>query len=297
MFSCAELRVALDEIGTDNAQGEKYLTDAALRIQASGGCIEAMPTADPWLVAGVNDRVQLGAAAAELNRLLVAHWQREGVTVQDPLSTWLDIDVRLAQDVTLLPNTQLLGSTTVAAGAAVGPDTTLTDTTVGERASVRRTESFSAVIGADATVGRWAYLRPGTRLGADGKIGTFVETKNAEIGTGSKVPHLSYIGDTEVGQGSNIGAGTITANYDALKAPDDGRKPRSHRQPQRLRCAREHRRRGVHWCRNGRAQGSRARRAAISVTPQCYMSGWVQQNRPDSAAAKAAETASEDQNL
>ena len=298
VFSCAELRVALDEIGTDNAQGEKYLTDAALRIQASGGRIEAMPTADPWLVAGVNDRVQLGAAAAELNRRLVAHWQREGVTVQDPLSTWLDIDVRLAQDVTLLPNTQLLGSTTVAAGAAVGPDTTLTDTTVGERASVRRTESFSAVIGADATVGPWAYLRPGTRLGADGKIGTFVETKNAEIGTGSKVPHLSYIGDTEVGQGSNIGAGTITANYDGV---------RKHRT-----TVGSHVRTGSHNVfvapvniADGAytGAGTVVRKAvepgalAISVTPQRNMSGWVQQNRPDSAAAKAAETASEDQNL
>ncbi|MGO1497509.1 MAG: bifunctional UDP-N-acetylglucosamine diphosphorylase/glucosamine-1-phosphate N-acetyltransferase GlmU, partial [Agrococcus casei] len=267
-------------------------------IQASGGRIEAMPTADPWLVAGVNDRVQLGAAAAELNRRLVAHWQREGVTVQDPLSTWLDIDVRLAQDVTLLPNTQLLGSTTVAAGAAVGPDTTLTDTTVGERASVRRTESFSAVIGADATVGPWAYLRPGTRLGADGKIGTFVETKNAEIGTGSKVPHLSYIGDTEVGQGSNIGAGTITANYDGV---------RKHRT-----TVGSHVRTGSHNVfvapvniADGAytGAGTVVRKAvepgalAISVTPQRNMSGWVQQNRPDSAAAKAAETASEDQNL
>ena len=298
VFSCAELRIALDEIGTDNAQGEKYLTDAAVRIQASGGRIEAMPTSDQWLVAGINDRVQLSQAAAELNRRIVEHWQRQGVTVEDPLSTWIDVGVQLSSDVTILPNTQLRGTTSVAEGASVGPDTTLTDTVVGERATVRRTESFSAQIGADATVGPWSYLRPGTSLAADGKIGTFVETKNAVIGEGSKVPHLSYIGDTEVGVGANIGAGTIVANYDGVN---------KHRT-----TVGDHVRTGSHnvfvapvTIGDGAYTGAgtvvrkevEPGALAISVTPQRNMSGWVEQNRPGSAAAEAAATAGKEKNL
>lgn len=298
VFSCAELRVALAEIGTENSQGEKYLTDAAIQIQASGGRIEAVPTSDQWLVAGINDRVQLSQAAAELNRRLVEHWNRAGVTVQDPLSTWIDVDVRLAPDVTILPNTQLLGTTTVAEGATIGPDTTLTDTVVGQDATVRRTESFSAVVEAGASVGPWAYLRPGTHLSANGKIGAFVETKNARIGEGSKVPHLSYIGDAEIGEGSNIGAGTIVANYDGVN---------KHRTE-----VGSHVRTGSHnvfvapvSIGDGAytGAGTVVRKAvepgalAITVTPQRNMGGWVQQNRPGSAAANAAEAAGEQNNL
>jgi bifunctional UDP-N-acetylglucosamine pyrophosphorylase/glucosamine-1-phosphate N-acetyltransferase len=141
---------------------------------------------------------------------------REGVTIVDPDTTFVDADVTLGRDVTLLPNTQLLGATSVAAGASVGPDTTLTDTEVGEGAEVKRTEAVLAVIGAGATVGPFSYLRPGTELGAKGKIGGFVETKNAKIGEGAKVPHLTYAGDATIGEGANIGAGTIFANYDGV---------------------------------------------------------------------------------
>ena len=141
---------------------------------------------------------------------------RDGVTVMDPATTWIDADVVLAPDVTILPGTQLLGATVVAEDAVIGPDTTLKDCEVGAGARVVRTHGELAVIGAGATVGPFSYLRPGTELGAGGKIGAFVETKNAEIGDGAKVPHLSYVGDAEIGEGTNIGAGTIFANYDGV---------------------------------------------------------------------------------
>ena len=141
---------------------------------------------------------------------------REGVTIVDPDTTWIDADVTIGRDATILPNTQLLGATVVGADAVVGPDTTLEGTEVGERAEVKRTEAMLAVIGPDATVGPFSYLRPGTVLGAQGKIGGFVETKNATIGDGAKVPHLTYCGDATIGEGANIGAGTIFANYDGV---------------------------------------------------------------------------------
>jgi len=178
--------------------------------------VRAVRTDDPLLVEGVNDRVQLAVLRAELNRRILEDWMRAGVTVVDPATTWVDVDVELAQDVTLLPGTQLHGRTRVATGATVGPDTTLTDVEVGTGASVVRTHGSGAVIGAGATVGPFAYLRPGTRLGDDGKIGAFVETKNATIGTGSKVPHLSYVGDATIGEQTNIGAATVFVNYDGV---------------------------------------------------------------------------------
>jgi serine acetyltransferase len=168
------------------------------------------------LVEGVNDRVQLSVLRAEMNRRILETWMREGVTVVDPATTWVDVDVELERDVTLLPGTQLHGATVVREGATVGPDTTLTDVEVGPRASVVRTHGTLAVVGADASVGPFAYLRPGTVLGEQGKIGTFVETKNAQIGTGSKIPHLSYVGDATIGEHTNIGAASVTVNYDGV---------------------------------------------------------------------------------
>jgi bifunctional UDP-N-acetylglucosamine pyrophosphorylase/glucosamine-1-phosphate N-acetyltransferase len=147
---------------------------------------------------------------------VVEGWMRAGVTVVDPATVWIDVQARLDADSTVLPGTQLLGATTVAAGATVGPDTTLRDVTVGANARVVRTHGSESVIGDDADVGPFAYLRPGTNLGAKGKIGTFVETKNAEIGAGSKVPHLSYVGDASIGEHSNIGAASVFVNYDGV---------------------------------------------------------------------------------
>jgi bifunctional UDP-N-acetylglucosamine pyrophosphorylase/glucosamine-1-phosphate N-acetyltransferase len=148
--------------------------------------------------------------------MIVRGWQLAGVTVRDPGSTWIDLRATLAEDVDLLPNTHIGGATTVARGARIGPDTTLLDCEVGEDAVVKRTDATLAVIGANATVGPFAYLRPGTELGDGGKIGTFVEVKNSVVGAGAKVPHLSYVGDADIGEGANIGAGTIFANYDGV---------------------------------------------------------------------------------
>ncbi|HOT34718.1 MAG TPA: bifunctional UDP-N-acetylglucosamine diphosphorylase/glucosamine-1-phosphate N-acetyltransferase GlmU, partial [Rhodoglobus sp.] len=217
VFSVAPLREQLALVGTKNAQGEKYLTDVVGLLRAAGSAVAAMPVPDGWRVSGVNDRVQLAEASRRMNELIVKRWQLAGVTIDDPATTWIDADVTLAEDVQILPGTQLKGATLVQTGATIGPDTTLVDTEVGAGATVKRTDATLAVIGENASVGPFAYLRPGTYLGADGKIGTFVETKNSTIGAGSKVPHLSYLGDATVGEGSNIGAGTITANYDGVR--------------------------------------------------------------------------------
>jgi bifunctional UDP-N-acetylglucosamine pyrophosphorylase/glucosamine-1-phosphate N-acetyltransferase len=207
---------ALGRITNDNASGEYYLTDVVDIAHRAGRPVGAHRIDDVMQTEGANDRAQLAGLGAELNRRILQRWMSDGVTVVDPGTTWVDVTVTLARDVTLLPGVQLHGSTRVGEDAVVGPDTTLTDVTVGEGARVVRTHGSEAVIGPGATVGPFAYLRPGTVLGAGGKIGTFVETKNAQIADGAKVPHLSYVGDAEIGEGANIGAGTIFANYDGV---------------------------------------------------------------------------------
>jgi bifunctional UDP-N-acetylglucosamine pyrophosphorylase/glucosamine-1-phosphate N-acetyltransferase len=182
----------------------------------AGLAVTAVSTEDLWEVEGVNDRVQLAALGRELNGRLLLDWMRAGVTVVDPATTWVDVDVELAPDVTLLPGTQLHGGTRIEPGATVGPDTTLTGCIVEAGASVVRSHGSGARIRPGATVGPFSYLRPGTDLGPHGKIGAFVETKNAVIGAGSKVPHLSYVGDAVIGEGSNIGAATVFVNYDGV---------------------------------------------------------------------------------
>ncbi|HYP74121.1 MAG TPA: bifunctional UDP-N-acetylglucosamine diphosphorylase/glucosamine-1-phosphate N-acetyltransferase GlmU, partial [Microbacterium sp.] len=216
VFQAPTLRSKLALVGTGNAQGEKYLTDVIGLARADGLAVTASIVSDVTLTLGVNDRAQLAEAGRLLNARTVRRWQLAGASIQDPATTWIDVTAELAPDVTVLPNTHLLRATVIAAGATIGPDTTLEDCEVGENATVRRTDATLAVIGAGATVGPFAYLRPGTHLAADGKIGTFVETKNSTIGEGSKVPHLSYIGDTTIGRHVNLGAGAITANYDDI---------------------------------------------------------------------------------
>jgi bifunctional UDP-N-acetylglucosamine pyrophosphorylase/glucosamine-1-phosphate N-acetyltransferase len=213
-FAAGHLRAALGRLSTDNAQGEQYLTDVVALHKAAGLPVMATVAEDPDETRGVNDRAQLAELARVMrDRIVLAH-MRNGVAVLDPQTTWIDVDVQLASDVTVKPNTHLHGSTTIATGAVIGPDTSLTDTQVHEGAEVRRSEVLGAVIGEGAAVGPFSYVRPGTVLGRRGKIGGFVETKAAQIGDDSKVPHLSYVGDAVVGARSNIGAGTIVANYD-----------------------------------------------------------------------------------
>ena len=215
-FDADFLADALGKVDNDNAKREYYLTDVVGIASAAGRQVGAFVLDDVVQTEGANDREQLAALGAELNRRVLGRWMRDGVTVIDPATTWVDVTVELAPDVTLRPGVQLHGDTVVGEGAEIGPDTTLTDVEVGAGAKVVRTHGSEAVIGDGATVGPFSYLRPGTVLGAGGKIGTFVETKNAVLGEGAKVPHLSYVGDAEVGEGSNIGAGTIFANYDGV---------------------------------------------------------------------------------
>ncbi|OLF15269.1 bifunctional UDP-N-acetylglucosamine diphosphorylase/glucosamine-1-phosphate N-acetyltransferase GlmU [Actinophytocola xanthii] len=215
-FDAAVLADALGRLSTDNAQGEQYLTDVLAIARGDGHRVGSWTCGDPWLVEGVNDRVQLAALGAELNRRILERWMRAGVTMVDPASVWVDAAVELSRDVVLEPGVQLRGGTSVGEGAVVGPDTTLTDVTVGAGASVVRTHGRESEIGEGASVGPFAYLRPGSRLGVGSKIGTFVEVKNSEVGAGSKVPHLSYVGDATIGEQSNIGAASVFVNYDGV---------------------------------------------------------------------------------
>ncbi len=211
------LAPALRRLSPENAQGEYYLTDVVEVLRQAGHVVLAVEADDPTEAVGVNDRAQLAEAESELRARINVGWMRAGVSMVDPSRTYLDTTVELAPDVTLLPGTILEGRTAVGAGSVIGPDTHLVDTVVGERAVVRQTVAREAEIGDGATVGPYVSLRPGTRLATDAHVGTFVEIKNSEIGEGAKVPHLSYVGDAEIGAGANIGAGNITANYDGKR--------------------------------------------------------------------------------
>ncbi len=213
-FSAGPLREALGRLGTDNAQGEQYLTDVVGLHRDSGLRLHAVLAPDARETAGVNDRAQLAIAARDLRDRLVLGHQRAGVAVLDPATTWIDADVVLDPDVTLRPGVQLHHGTVVRRGAVVGPDSTLTACEVGEGATVVRTHAEGAVVGPGASVGPFSHLRPGTRLGEGVKVGAYVEVKGSEIGAGTKLPHLAYVGDATIGKRSNIGAGTIVVNHD-----------------------------------------------------------------------------------
>ncbi|HEY9393239.1 MAG TPA: bifunctional UDP-N-acetylglucosamine diphosphorylase/glucosamine-1-phosphate N-acetyltransferase GlmU [Nocardioides sp.] len=215
-FDGGFLAEVLPRIGNDNAKKEFYLTDAIALAVSDGLGVDAFVLDDVSEAEGANDRAQLAALGKILNDRIVTRWMKDGVTVMDPATTWIDADVELAPDVTILPGTQLIGATRIDEDAVVGPDCTLKDTEVGHGARVVRTQAELAVVGPGANVGPFSYLRPGTVLGEEGKIGGFVEVKNSTIGPGAKVPHLSYVGDATIGEGTNIGAGTIFANYDGV---------------------------------------------------------------------------------
>ncbi|MBG0819266.1 bifunctional UDP-N-acetylglucosamine diphosphorylase/glucosamine-1-phosphate N-acetyltransferase GlmU [Planomonospora sp. ID91781] len=207
---------AVKRVSASNAQGEEYLTDVLSILREDGHRVGAHVAADYVEVEGVNDRVQLAFARRVLNARLLEGHMRAGVTVVDPASTWVDVDVVLGQDVVVHPGTQLQGRTTVGEGAEIGPASTLTDTVVGEGAVVRNAVCVEAEVGPEAAVGPYAYLRPGSVLARGAKAGTYVELKNARVGEGSKVPHLSYVGDATIGAGANIGASSVFVNYDGV---------------------------------------------------------------------------------
>ena len=213
-FDPVRLAPALERLTTANDQGEEYLTDVIGLLREEGQTVSGVVVGDSHEILGVNDRVQWAQAAALMRDRINDRWMLAGVSILDPASTWIDIDTDLAPDVTLLPQTSLLGPTSVASGARIGPGTTLTACEVGEGATIRHTWGELCVIEAGASVGPFTYLRPGTRLGVDARAGAFVEMKNASLGDAAKVPHLSYVGDAEIGDGTNIGAATIFVNYD-----------------------------------------------------------------------------------
>jgi len=216
-FDGEKLAASIGNLTTANAQGELYLTDVIGILKSAGESVAAIMIDDFTETLGVNDRVQLAESAAMLRDRINDQWMRAGVTIIDPTTTWIDATVELSNDVTIHPGTSLFGSTKVATGAVIGPRTTLTDCLVKEGASVLESIATQTVIGEGATVGPFTYLRAGTQLGDATKAGAFVEMKNATVGTGSKVPHLSYVGDATIGEGSNIGAATIFVNYDGVE--------------------------------------------------------------------------------
>ncbi|MET8902419.1 MULTISPECIES: bifunctional UDP-N-acetylglucosamine diphosphorylase/glucosamine-1-phosphate N-acetyltransferase GlmU [unclassified Streptomyces] len=284
---------ALGKVRTDNSQGEEYLTDVLGILREAGHRVGASVAGDHREIAGINNRVQLAEARRILNDRLLTRAMLAGVTVVDPASTWVDVTVTFEQDVVVHPGTQLHGATHLAEGAEVGPNSRLTDTRVGAGARVDNTVSYSADVGPQASVGPFAYLRPGTRLGLKAKVGTYVETKNASVGEGTKIPHLSYVGDATIGEYTNIGAASVFVNYDGQD--------------------KHHTTVGSH-CRTGSdnmfvapvtvgdgsytAAGSVITKdvppgsLAVARGQQRNIEGWVARKRPGSAAAKAAEAVS-----
>jgi bifunctional UDP-N-acetylglucosamine pyrophosphorylase/glucosamine-1-phosphate N-acetyltransferase len=216
-FAGPSLGDALDRLTNDNAQGEYYLGDVLPLLRESGLRVAAYRAPDPGVNLGINDRADLARAADEARRRILIGHMRSGVTIEDPGATWIDADVEIAADATVLPGSTLRGRSSVGAGSTIGPMTTLIDSRVGEGATVIHSYLTGCEVANEARVGPFAYLRPDARIGEGAKAGTFVEIKNSEIGAGAKVPHLSYIGDAEVGEGSNLGASTVTANYDGQR--------------------------------------------------------------------------------
>ena len=215
VFDAKLLARAIADLKSNNAQGEFYLTDA-LETARSAGKVGAFTAPDPLTVEGVNDRVQLAALARTYNRRVCEHWMREGVTILDPETTWIEDDVTIGRDATILPGSFLQGHTVIGEDALIGPYTTLIDAVVDDGAIVERSRVQESHIGARTNIGPWTYLRPGNEFGEDAKAGAFVEMKKAHIDEGTKVPHLSYVGDAHLGAHTNIGGGTITANYDGV---------------------------------------------------------------------------------
>jgi bifunctional UDP-N-acetylglucosamine pyrophosphorylase / glucosamine-1-phosphate N-acetyltransferase len=216
-FDGTELLSALERVGTDNVQGEMYLPDVLPILRDAERTVIAHELPDLDATFGINDRVALAEARARLQHRIHERHMLSGVTIVDPTSTVIDADVEAQPDAVIAPFSSLLGSTRVGAGSTVGPLSTLIDTSVGEGANVVHSYCKEAAIGDRVSVGPFAYLRPGTVLREGSKVGTFVEVKNSDIGAGSKVPHLSYIGDADVGEETNLGAATITANYDGSR--------------------------------------------------------------------------------
>ena len=217
IFDGALLTSAISKLTTSNAQGELYLTDVLEIMRQAGGEVAAALIDDYVETLGVNDREQLAESGAYLRDRINSDLMRAGVTITDPTTTWIDVTATIESDVTIYPGSAILGNTTIKSGAVIGPRTTLDSCTILDGARVIESVCQEAVIGKEANVGPYSYLRKGTQLGTGSKAGAFVEIKNSIIGNDSKVPHLSYVGDAKIGEGTNIGAATVFVNYDGVE--------------------------------------------------------------------------------
>ncbi|MDR1634449.1 MAG: bifunctional UDP-N-acetylglucosamine diphosphorylase/glucosamine-1-phosphate N-acetyltransferase GlmU [Bifidobacteriaceae bacterium] len=286
------LRSALQGLDRDNSQGEFYLTDVVAAARAAGRTVRAIISEDPSVVQGVNDRAQLAQASAAINQRIVAQAMIDGVTVIDPASTWIDVGVELEPDVTLMPGTRLSGATAVGAGSVIGPFTTLVDTVVGQGAIIDRTVANGARVGTGATVGPFTHLRPGTVLGQATKAGSFTELKAARVGYGAKVPHLAYVGDADVGEFANVGAGTIFANYDGVTKSKCVIGPAVRIGSNNVIVAPVEMGAGSYSGAGAIVRGDvPAGALAVSAGPQRVIEGWTMRKRPGSDSALAAERA------
>lgn len=291
-FDASVLRTMIGRLSTANAQHELYLTDVLRLAREAGHPVHGARLVDANKVTGVNDRVQLSQAGATLNRYILERHMRAGVTIIDPATTWVDAGVRIGRDAVLRPGTQLFGETHIGEDAEIGPDTTLTDVVVGAGASVVRSHGERAEIGDSATIGPFSYLRPGTVVGEQGKLGAFVETKNASIGAHSKVPHLTYVGDATIGEYSNIGASSVFVNYDGVNKHHTVVGSHVRTGSDTMFIAPVTVGDGAYT-----GAGTVLRRSvppgalAVSGGPQRIIENWVQRYRPGTAAARAAADA------
>jgi bifunctional UDP-N-acetylglucosamine pyrophosphorylase/glucosamine-1-phosphate N-acetyltransferase len=217
IFEIDKLFNSLAGLSNSNSQGEAYLTDVIAILKGKGESVATYEAHDFTEFLGINDRSQLADVSAIFRDRINEALMLSGVTIVDPQSTWIDLSVEIASDVRVEPGTALRGNSKISSGAVLGPRTTLVDCKVGAGAHILESHCESSEIGAGAKVGPYAHLRSGTVLAGDVKVGSFVEMKNAEVGTGSKVPHLSYVGDAKIGKESNIGAATIFVNYDGVE--------------------------------------------------------------------------------
>jgi bifunctional UDP-N-acetylglucosamine pyrophosphorylase / glucosamine-1-phosphate N-acetyltransferase len=292
-FDAAALRTAITRLSRDNSQREEYLPDVVGILSGDGGRISAV-VAPAEITAGVNDRIQLAAAHRSYNARLLETHMRNGVTIVDPLSTWVDADVTIEADATVLPSTQLCGRTHIDAEAVVGPHVTLTNTVVGAAARLDRCVATDARIGARVTIGPYAYLRPGTELADDVHIGTYVELKNADVGDGTKIPHLTYVGDATIGEHTNIGAATVFVNYDGVEKHHTVIGSHARTGADNMFVAPVEVGDGAYTAAGSViTQDVPPGAMGVSRAPQRNVAGWVARKRPGTPAAEAAARALE----
>ena len=213
-FDCQDLFSALAQVGNANAQGEYYLTDVCAILKKMGKGVACYQVEDADEIQGVNDRTQLSEMEKLMNLRTIRALQKSGVTIANPTCTYIEPGVKIGMDTVILPGCHLSGTTVIGEDCVIGPQTNLSNMTVGDRVTMKYTVGMDSTVGEDTTVGPFAYIRPNSKIGKKVKIGDFVEVKNSTIDTGTKVSHLTYIGDSDVGAGVNFGCGTVTVNYD-----------------------------------------------------------------------------------